>query len=177
MRAIWSCLHDVSCMARSDGFPPIARLDARILVLGSLPGKRSIAMQQYYAHPQNAFWPIMRELFRAAGDYEERCVQLQQQRVAVWDVLQSSVRPGSLDSDIRLESAQPNDFGEFFRVHAAVRLLAFNGKKAEQLFDRFVDSSLVPSTIGHVGLPSTSPAYAAMPFSAKLSAWRDGLLS
>lgn len=167
--------YGVSCMARSDGFPPIARPDARALILGSLPGRKSIAMQQYYAHPQNAFWPIMRALFRIEGDYQERCQQLQQQRLAVWDVLHSSVRPGSLDAAIRLDSAQVNDFAGFFRRHTSVELIAFNGRKAEQLFRRFVDAGTLPPGVGLAGLPSSSPAYAAMPFSGKLSAWRDAL--
>lgn len=163
-------------MSKSDGFPPIARPDARILVLGSLPGRKSIAEQQYYAHPQNTFWPIMREVFGIAGDYSSRCQQLMDCRVALWDVLKSSVRPGSLDSDIRLDSAQPNDFAAFFGRHAAIERVVFNGRKAEQLFDRFVSAEAVPEPVRRVGLPSTSPAYAAMPFSGKLSAWRDVLL-
>ena len=163
-------------MPRSEGFPPVARPDACILVLGSLPGRKSIAEQQYYAHPQNAFWPIMRELFGVDGDYSSRCQQLMGHRVALWDVLKSSVRPGSLDSDIRLNSAQPNDFSAFFRQHATIRTVAFNGKKAEQLFARFVSAGAIPDSIGRIALPSTSPAYAAMPFSGKLSAWRRALL-
>lgn len=163
-------------MARSDGFPPVARSDARILVLGSLPGQKSIAEQQYYAHPKNAFWPIMHELFDVEGDYDKRCRQLVERRVAVWDVLGSSVRPGSMDSDIRMDSAEPNDFATFFKIHPAIEIVAFNGKKAEQMFSRFVPMRVVPPVTRCVGLPSTSPAYAAMPFSGKLSAWRRGLL-
>ena len=94
-------------MSLSQGFPPVAREDAQILVLGSLPGVRSIEMQQYYAHAQNAFWEIMRGLFAIEGDYAQRCQQLIEHRIAVWDVLQSSVRPGSLDADIRMDSAAP----------------------------------------------------------------------
>jgi hypoxanthine-DNA glycosylase len=163
-------------MESSDGFPPIERPDARILVLGSLPGRKSIAEQQYYAHPQNAFWPIMREVFGIAGEYHHRCIQLRERRIALWDVLQSSQRPGSLDSDIRMHSAQPNNFDEFFKQHPAIELVAFNGRKAEQMFNRFVDSAMTPRTLEKIGLPSTSPAYAAMPFSGKLSAWRTALL-
>jgi len=162
--------------AITDGFPAIERPDARILVLGSLPGQKSIAEQQYYAHPQNAFWPIMLELFGVEGDYQERCEQLQEQGIALWDVLHSSVRPGSMDSDIRMDSARPNDFGTFFTQHKAVALVAFNGRKAEQMFGRFVNAASIPDSIGRVGLPSTSPAYASMPFSGKLSAWREALL-
>ena len=163
-------------MDASDGFPAVARADARVLVLGSLPGQRSIAAQQYYAHPQNAFWPIMRELFGIEGGYDTRCRQLLEQQVALWDVLASSVRPGSMDSDIQMDNARPNDFAAFFAAHSEIEVLAFNGKKAEQLFGRFVKAGEVPSTIRRIGLPSTSPAYAAMPFSGKLSAWRGALL-
>ena len=163
-------------MKSSDGFPPVARADARILVLGSLPGQKSIAEQQYYAHPQNAFWPIMRELFGIDGDYDARCKQLEAHRIALWDVLASSVRPGSMDAAIRLDSARPNDFRRFFAAHAEIRLVAFNGRKAEDMFRRFVAADCLGDAVLRVGLPSTSPAYAAMPFSGKLSAWREALL-
>ena len=163
-------------MHTSDGFPPVARADARVLILGSLPGQKSIAEQQYYAHPQNAFWPIMRELFGIEGDYQSRCEQLTAHRIAIWDVLASSVRPGSLDADIRLDTAQANDFRGFFAAHAEIRLVAFNGRKAEDMFRRVVVADCLEDAVARVGLPSTSPAYAAMPFSGKLSAWGEALL-
>jgi len=75
-----------------------------------------------------------------------------------------------------MHSAQPNNFDEFFKQHPAIELVAFNGRKAEQMFNRFVDSAMTPRTLEKIGLPSTSPAYAAMPFSGKLSAWRTALL-
>lgn len=162
-------------MTPSEGFPPIARPDARILILGSLPGQRSIAEQQYYAHPQNAFWRIMQDLFGIEGDYASRCEQLVRQGIALWDVLHSSVRPGSLDASICLDSAVTNDFAAFFARHRDISLIAFNGRKAEQLFLRNVDDEVVGRRIAHVGLPSTSPAYAAMQFSGKLAAWRAAL--
>lgn len=163
-------------MNQSEGFPPVARADARVLVLGSLPGARSIAEQQYYAHPQNAFWPIMRELFGIEGDYASRCDQLLENGVALWDVLRSSVRPGSMDADIRLGSAIANDFCGFLTEHAEIRMIAFNGKKAEQLFIRLVGVNDVADGITRLGLPSTSPAYASMSFSGKLSAWQAALV-
>lgn len=167
----------LTCMEHSEGFPPIARPDARVLVLGSLPGARSIAEQQYYAHAQNAFWPIMYELFGIEGDYASRCAQLRENRLALWDVLRSSVRPGSMDADIQLSSAVANDFRGFLAVHADIRLIVFNGKKAEQLFTRFVDAGDVATDIERRGMPSTSPAYASMPFSGKLAVWRAALVS
>jgi hypoxanthine-DNA glycosylase len=163
-------------MTLSTGFPPVERPDALILILGSLPGRRSIAEQEYYAHPQNAFWRIMSELYGIEGDYAERCGQLTEARIALWDVLMSSFRPGSMDADISLSEAKPNDFGRFFREHVSVRLIAFNGRKAEQLFGRFVDPLGVAEGVRRIVLPSTSPAYASLSFSGKVAAWRDALV-
>jgi len=162
-------------MTRSSGFPPVERADAQVLILGSLPGKRSIEAGEYYAHPKNAFWPIMDMLYGVSGDYAQRCELLRLSRLALWDVLESSVRPGSMDADIRLDSARANDFRAFFEAHRELRLVAFNGVKAEQLFGRFVRPCLATADLQYVRLPSTSPAYAAMPFSGKLAAWRKAL--
>lgn len=162
-------------MEPSEGFPAIEGEDARLLVLGSLPSQRSLAMQQYYAHPQNAFWRIMGEVLGVAGTYEQRCSQLVAQHVALWDVLASSIRPGSMDADINLESAKANDFAAFFTRHPGLRMIAFNGCKAEQLFARFVDADIVGASVRTIRLPSTSPAYAALPYAAKLEAWRASI--
>ncbi|NNF39965.1 MAG: DNA-deoxyinosine glycosylase [Woeseiaceae bacterium] len=162
-------------MQRSTGFDAVARHDARILVLGSLPGRRSIKQQQYYAHPRNAFWPIMQALYEIRGNYAERLGQLVDNRIALWDVLQSSVRPGSLDGSIATSSARANDFSALFRVCPDIRLIAFNGQKAGQLFRKLVPPVPDPAVIEQVCLPSTSPAYAAMPFSVKLAQWREAL--
>ena len=162
-------------MTTATGFPPVERDDATVLVLGSLPGQRSIAEREYYAHPQNAFWRIMYELFDIRGDYAERCRGLTENRIALWDVLESSFRPGSMDADISFHEAKPNDFAAFFATHESLRLIAFNGKKAEQLFGRFVDPLGVAADIRRVVLPSTSPAYASLSFSGKLTAWREAL--
>ena len=161
-------------MEASEGFPPIARADARVLVLGSLPGVRSLSEQQYYAHPQNAFWRIMDDVFGVSGSYDRRCAGLLQQNIAVWDVLRSSERPGSLDADIRQETAAPNDFGEFFDTHPDIELIVFNGRKAEQMFCRLV-AGVGRYQHRRVGLPSTSPAYAAMPYQGKLKLWNAAL--
>ena len=159
--------------ALAHGFPPVARPDARVLVLGSLPSQRSIAEQQYYAHPQNAFWRIMSKLVGASGDYDDRCAALLDHHVALWDVLEASVRPGSMDADIELGSAQVNDFESFFRAHPDLNRICFNGKKAAQMFERFAGSSA--GQLELISLPSTSPAYAAMRFDDKLARWREGL--
>lgn len=158
----------------STGFPPIAAPDACILVLGSLPGVRSLEACEYYAHPHNAFWPIIKELFSISGSYGERCEGLKKRRIALWDVLQRSVRPGSLDADIRMTTASANDFGAFLTEFSEIERIGFNGKKSEAMFRRLVLPGIdKPPEL--VSLPSTSPAYAAMPFDKKLAIWRSML--
>ncbi len=159
----------------SSGFPPVAASDAKVLILGSLLGRRSIEAEQYYAHRQNAFWRIVAELFGIAGDYESRCEQLTQNGIALWDVLESSVRPGSMDADIQLEGSQPNEFAGFLAEHAEITRICFNGRKAEEIFRRFVMPSLSSVVPKLVSLPSTSPAFASMAFDQKRDAWSYGL--
>jgi len=162
-------------MEKSEGFPPIANASARILVLGSLPGRKSLLEKEYYAHPQNVFWPVMKEIFGALGSYEERCACLLRHGIAVWDVLQASVRPGSMDADIQLDTAIANDFDAFFEQHPRIQGIAFNGKTAEKLFRVRVVSHRA-SRLRTLALPSTSPAYASMPFEGKLERWRSGMI-
>jgi hypoxanthine-DNA glycosylase len=161
----------------SAGFPPIAGSDAKILILGSLPGQRSLELAQYYAHRQNAFWRIMAELFGVEGDYADRCRQLMAHRIAVWDVLASSVRPGSMDADIQLESARANDFAGFLSNHGQIRRICFNGRKAEQMFRKLVAPALAGNLPDLISLPSTSPAYAALSFDNKLEVWSSMLIT
>ena len=156
----------------SAGFAPVASIDARVLILGSLPGRRSIAAAQYYAHPQNAFWRIMRDIVGAEGDYANRCDRLMESRIALWDVLANSVRPGSMDSDIDVSTAEANDFERFLGNHKGIELIAFNGQKAAQLFARSVEPDLTYAHFKMRTLPSTSPAYASMNYVEKLRQWR-----
>jgi hypoxanthine-DNA glycosylase len=157
------------------GFAPLVCDGARVLVLGSLPGKKSLAEREYYAHPQNAFWKIMGALFNAGPElpYAHRTQRLTRAGVAVWDVLASSVRPGSLDASIRAETASCNDFPAFFRRYPDITTLCFNGKKAAHLFATLVATSGLRqnSPADRLLLPSTSPAYAGMPFAEKLRHW------
>ena len=161
----------------STGFPPIARRDARILILGSLPSERSLAVGEYYAHPQNAFWRIMREIVGAEGSYESRCAALIEARIAVWDVLHQSVRPGSLDADIQLDTSEVNDFERFLSLHPDIEMICFNGRKAEAMFRRFVPLDSLQCLLRFESLPSTSPAYASMPFDEKLRRWRGVIIA
>jgi len=156
-------------------FAPVAQRDATVLILGSLPGRKSLQLQQYYAHPQNAFWKIVAGLFGAASSlpYPRRLKLLTANKIALWDVLAAAERPGSLDSSIVPDSAVPNDFAEFFRGHQRIRRVYFNGQKAEGLFRRRVLPALGQEFAGiHFEcLPSTSPAHAGMTFAKKLDRW------
>ncbi len=167
---------DAESPGSSTGFSPIVGTDPTTLILGSLPGVRSIEAGEYYAHARNAFWPIMRELYGIEGGYAERCAQLTQHGIAVWDVLRSSVRPGSLDSDIQFETAAANDFAGFFAAHPKLVRIGFNGRKAEDLYRRLVLPKAGKPTHELVSLPSTSPAHAAMPFDKKREIWRSMLV-
>lgn len=165
-------------LARS--FPPIAAPDARVLILGSMPGVASLEAQRYYAHPRNAFWRIVGELygFEPSLPYEARCERLRAAGVAVWDVLKSCRREGSLDSAIERDSEEANDFAGFLANHRQVGLIAFNGRKAETAFRRHVVPALDGPTrerLGLVLLPSTSPAHAGVAYEEKLAAWRGAL--
>jgi hypoxanthine-DNA glycosylase len=159
----------------SHGFAPVARPDARVLVLGSLPGQVSLRERQYYAQPRNDFWKIMGALAGAAPErsYADRLEALKSHRIALWDVCASAQRPGSLDASIRHATVVANDFATFFRAHPQVGLICFNGRKAADLYRRFVlpglpePSQAIPCEV----LPSTSPAHAAMRFQQKLARW------
>lgn len=160
----------------SVGFAPVATADAHILILGSLPGQRSLQTGEYYAHPRNAFWPIMRSLVGASGDYPQRCKCLTDAGVAVWDVLGEASRPGSLDTSIRSDSLRTNDFNDFFERHEKISRVAFNGVKAEALFRKHVEPQLRFTIGGFLLLPSTSPANARLSVDEKIGIWRSMLI-
>lgn len=162
-------------------FPPIIGRVPKILILGSMPGMESLKQQRYYAHPRNAFWPIMMSFFGQSDllNYERRCDMLKQQQIAVWDVLKSCRRPGSLDQHIETESIIANDFVALLQQHPSIRHIFFNGGKAEQVFTRYVLNQLETADmfLNYQRLPSTSPAYAAMSFEKKQKHWHQALLS
>lgn len=156
-------------------FLPVAGDDVRVLILGSMPGVASLQAQRYYAHPRNAFWPIMAALcgFDPELPYEQRLLRLQRKGIALWDVLANCVRPGSLDSAIDPDSMRTNDFVTFLAVHPGVRAVFCNGGTAFRLFRQRVRPSL-PEAWSNVSvhqLPSTSPAHASLRLAAKQQVW------
>jgi hypoxanthine-DNA glycosylase len=156
-------------------FPPVAADDARLLILGSIPGRQSLRQQQYYAHPRNAFWRIIGDIFGAAPDldYAGRLQILTGNDIALWDVIDTCRRPTSLDSDIEPGSVAVNDFARFLAAHRRIATVCFNGGAAETTFRRLImptlDLDLHPLTLHR--LPSTSPAHAGMPYEEKLARW------
>lgn len=158
------------------GFAPIATASARLLILGSLPGVRSLEAGRYYAHPRNAFWPIMAGIcgFEAGLPYARRARALERADIALWDVLQGCQRRGSLDSAIDRRSCVPNDLPAFLAAHPRIRRIGFNGGEAQRLFNRCVLPRLAGHELEFVRLPSTSPAH-TLPLARKAAAWRKWL--
>ena len=156
----------------SQGFAPVARGDARILILGSMPGVASLEATEYYAFPRNIFWKIMGDLFAAGPelDYPSRLERLTENHIALWDVVEVCHRPGSLDSAISEDGLAINDFKTFFARHPQISSVFFNGKKAAGLFNKRVLPGL-SGDYNYGTLPSTSPAHAARSYAAKLEAW------
>lgn len=159
-------------------FQAIAAKSAQTLILGSMPSIASLKANQYYAHPRNSFWPIMANIygFSAKSVYVSRVQNVINQRVAIWDVLQSCERMGSLDSAIVNGSRVPNDFGLFFQQYPNIRLIGFNGAEAEKSFKHFVLTQINLEEINFVRLPSTSPAN-TQSFEHKKAAWAKVLTS
>lgn len=163
-------------MARVQSFEPVVGRSPRIIILGSMPGVASLDAVQYYAHPRNAFWPIMGALFGFDHEveYAARIDAISRLPIILWDSLRSCRRPGSLDSNIDDESARANDFENLLARCPQVRAIFFNGATSEKYFRRLALPTLpAAGDLELVRLPSTSPANAGMSFDSKLAAWRQ----
>ena len=154
-------------------FAPVYDSRARVLILGSMPSVKSLAEGYYYAHPRNAFWPVIYGLYDQIPpeDYRERYQFLKDHGLALWDVAASCTREGSADDQIR--DVVPNAVGELMAQCPHLEAVALNGGKAQQLFRRMIYPGL-PASVQVIALPSTSPAY-TLPVAAKLARWRDAL--
>lgn len=159
----------------SYGLPAVWQADAQILILGSLPGVASLQAAQYYAHPRNQFWPLLQQLFGidASQSYDDRIAALQQQRLALWDLIGAAERPGSLDSAINTASMQLNDFSTLLQDLPALKAIWLNGGTAAKAWQKRVKAGLnLPVTVQVFTLPSSSPAHAALRFTDKLQHWQ-----
>ena len=154
-------------MNRISSFPPIVSEDSKILILGSVPGIRSLEMQEYYAHPQNKFWRILFELFQEdfTADYAEKIELLKKNKIAVWDVIDSCERKGSLDTEIKNEAH--HDILQLLGDFPSIKVIFCNGQKSFKSLGKILPiDSKIPIFI----LPSTSPAY-TIPYQQKLKDW------
>ena len=160
-------------MNHTVALPPIVPAAPRLLLLGSIPSRASIAAQRYYAHPRNAFWPILAALGNAAPPQTR---QAQQQLcaalgIAVWDVLASCEREGSADTAIIRETERPNDIAALLQANPGIAAIGLNGQRAQTCFARHIRLA-AEERLQILPLPSTSPANARMSFADKLAAWR-----
>jgi hypoxanthine-DNA glycosylase len=165
--------------ARVQSFPAVIGAETRILILGSMPGVASLGAQQYYAHPQNHFWRILGAICGAGRElpYPQRLQALLRQGVGLWDVLQSCVRRGSLDTAIELDSARANDLLPLLRSAPRLERLCCNGGTAYRALQRHFGPQL-SRAFPHLDvrrLPSTSAANASWSYERKLTAWAEAL--
>ena len=157
-----------------DSFKPQLGNHPKVLILGSIPGVKSLEMQAYYAHPRNSFWSIIGDFLGVpltSEDWSTRYQCLKDHHIALWDVIQQCERPGSLDSAIRSDSLVANDIDGLLRAHASIRKVLCNGATAWRLFHKHFPQ--------HAGLvekmPSTSPAYASLSVANKAAIWHAAL--
>jgi TDG/mug DNA glycosylase family protein len=151
------------------GLAPVARRDARLFILGSLPGDASLAAQQYYAHPRNGFWRLMESLIGqglVSLDYPQRLERLVSNRIGLWDVVAHATRAGSLDQAIR--SAGHNPLADYFATFPQLEAVAFNGSAAAAAGRSLLAGM---SCLQLIDLPSSSPAN-TRPFAEKAEAWK-----
>ena len=155
-------------MARKSSFPPVVRQDTRLLILGSLPGERSLAEQRYYAHPRNLFWRLAGEAIGQDLEtfaYEARLEALLAAGIGLWDTVASATRPGSLDTAIR--DAEHNPLAQLVAILPELRAVAFNGAASAKIGTAL----LAQTNLALLPLPSSSPANAAIPYADKRRLW------
>ena len=162
---------------KSESFRPLIGRHPRCLILGSMPGIKSLQLGQYYAHPQNRVWWIMSRYlgFDPSLPYEKRCRQLKAAGIGLWDVLKTCVREGSLDSAIQARGLQANDIVRLCHKQKSIGTILLNGGKATEYFKRFVLPELGSEMEWH-RLPSTSPAHARMKPEEKFKAWKEKMI-
>jgi len=159
-------------MSFSKSFKPIIDKNSKILILGSMPGRESLEKNQYYAYKRNHFWKIIFDIFNVKlsenEEYINKKALLIKKNIALWDVIESCFREGSLDSNIK--KASENDFENFFKMYPNIKHIFFNGNKSHDVFKTKVGFKF--DNIGFHQLPSTSPAFAKIKYDEKLLKWK-----
>lgn len=153
-----------------NSFLPVEPEHARVLILGTMPSVRSLEKAQYYGHPRNQFWPLIFALWGLPSpeQYDERISFIKEKHIALWDVLESCQRQGSMDANIK--APKPNDIPALLKRQPEIRTLCFNSQNAEKLFHRLLKEK-IEGNYRYITLPSSSPAR-AMRFEQKLAQWR-----
>lgn len=151
-------------------FEPISNSETTVLILGTAPGDKSIELGEYYAHPRNRFWKIVSALTEndLPVTYKDKKTLLKNEGIGVWDVAHTVVRKGSLDNAIKSE--KPNDLDNFIKEHTMLKIIGFNGQKAEKLFDKYFDRK---DNLTYISLPSTSPANTGFDFDEIREEWLE----
>lgn len=151
-------------------FPPISNSETEILILGTLPGDTSLQSGEYFAHPRNRFWKIIAGITNnpVPENYSEKLNLLHRTKIGVWNVLHKAHRNGSLDTSIRYEV--PNDLHGFLESHKKLKVIGFDGLKAEALFDKYFTRS---SDLTYISLPGCSPANARFNLEALCKRWSE----
>lgn len=151
-------------------FDPISNSDTSILILGTMPGDKSLELGEYYGHPRNRFWKIISTI--TDNDlpltYSDKKALLLKTKIGIWDVAHKATRKGSLDSAI--ENEEPNDLDNFIAKHKNLKVIGFNGTKSQALFDKYFDRK---SDLKYISLPSTSPANTGIDFDSICKLWRQ----
>jgi hypoxanthine-DNA glycosylase len=151
-------------------FDPISNDETTILVLGTMPGDKSLELGEYYGHPRNRFWKIISTITNneLPFTYSDKKGLLLKSKIGIWDVAHKAKRKGSLDSAI--EDEEPNDLDDFIARHKNLKVIGFNGTKSEVLFDKYFDRK---SSLKYISLPSTSPANTGIDFDNICKLWRQ----
>ena len=151
-------------------FDPISNSDTTILILGTMPGDKSLELGEYYGHSRNRFWKIISTI--TDNDlpltYRDKKALLLKNKIGIWDVAHKANRKGSLDSAI--ENEEPNDLDGFIARHKNLKVIGFNGTKSQALFDKYFDRQ---SGLKYISLPSTSPANTGIDFDNICKQWRQ----
>ena len=151
-------------------FDPISNSDTTILILGTMPGDKSIKLGEYYGHSRNKFWKIISTI--TDNDlpitYSDKKTLLLKTQIGIWDVVHKAIRKGSLDSAI--ENEQPNEISDFIKRHNNLKVIGFNGIKSQVLYDKYFERE---SGIKYILLPSTSPANTGLDFDSICRKWKQ----
>lgn len=151
-------------------FDPISNEDTTILILGTMPGDKSLELGEYYGHSRNRFWKIISTITDndLPLSYSDKKELLRKSKIGIWDIAHKANRKGSLDSAI--EDEEPNDLDNFIATHKSLKVICFNGTKSQALFDKYFDRK---SDLKYIPLPSTSPANTGVDFDNICKQWRQ----